>query len=60
MKIELIKEIDIHGKTWYYITKDGEYQSGTTTTNLEEAELKFTAISENRQATKEVIKQIEI
>ena len=37
MKIQLIKEVNAVGETWYFIEKDGIYVSSTMTRNFEHA-----------------------
>lgn len=55
MKLELIKETDFNGKTWYYIHQDGRFISGSVMTNYEDALNLYKTIKEGITAKKEVI-----
>jgi hypothetical protein len=37
MKVQLIKEVNAQGETWYSIEKDGRYVTSTLTRNFQEA-----------------------
>lgn len=55
MKLELIKEIDFEGKIWYYISKDGDFVSGSLKSKFEDALKMFQTIKEGITAKKEVL-----
>ena len=58
-KIQLIKEVNAVGQTWFSIEREGRYVSGTMTRNLEEA-VEFYNIVANSEPSKEVLMEIEI
>lgn len=55
MKLELIKETDFNGKTWFYIHQDGRFISGSVMTNYEDAFKMYQTIKEGITAKKEVL-----
>ena len=55
MKLELIKETDFNGKTWFYIHQDGRFISGSVMTNYEDALRMYQTIKEGITAKKEVL-----
>lgn len=55
MKLELIKEIDFNGKTWFYIHENGRFVSGSVMTNYDDAFKMYQTIKEGIIAKKEVL-----
>jgi hypothetical protein len=58
-KIQLVKEVNAVGQTWFSIEKEGRYIAGTMTKNLEEA-VEFYNIVANAEPSKEVLMEVEI
>ena len=60
MRIQLIKEVNELGKTFYYVTKEGLLVSGTLTFNFQEAVDSYNLVVANAKPSKEVLEEIEI
>jgi len=58
-KIQLVKEVNAKGETWYSIEKDGKYVSGTMTTYFEQAVEYYNNVTK-AEPSKEVLMEIEI
>jgi hypothetical protein len=59
MKIQLIKEVNYKGETWFSIEKDGYYLAGSITRNFEEAVENYNRVLEANQ-TREILMETEI
>ena len=59
MKIQLVKEINDKGETWYCIEKDGRYIPSTLTRQFEEAVESYNKVI-SADPTREIIMETEI
>ena len=58
-KIQLVKEVNAKGETWYFIEKEGIYVSSTMTRNFEEAVVHYLNVSK-AEPSREVLMETEI
>ncbi|CAB4137040.1 hypothetical protein UFOVP316_9 [uncultured Caudovirales phage] len=59
MKIQLIKEVNAKGETWYSIEKDGTYVSSTMTRNFEQAVEHYNNVVKS-EPSREILMETEI
>jgi len=59
MKIQLIKEVNGIGETWYHVTKDGSFVTGTITRDFEEAVANYNKVVAT-EPSREIIMEQEI
>lgn len=60
MKIEFVKQIKSNGDIFYFTEIDGEYLSGSVSTNIEKAKIFYDAVVENKGNLKYVLESKEI
>ena len=58
-KIQLVKEVNAKGETWFFIEKDGRYITSTMTRNFQEAVEHYNNVAK-AEPSREILMEAEI